>query len=117
MLFNASELRKLMHSIKYLEYHWLLYKKRFPTRAKQFKYRSIVKAFIRENKYESLKDFTKIPLSNNFSLSKKQYDEIKTYAKINKRLIKSLNKKRVSSFKTSHNKKASLRTYKRRRND
>lgn len=100
IIITKSEFRKLVHSVKHLEYYWGVYKKKFPTHAWGFKYRIEVESFIYRDKYSVLRQVRKVPLTKRIYLSKRQYHSLKKYAAIC-RLIKRSLKRRKQKKKRS----------------
>ncbi len=94
IIITKSEFRKLIHSVKHLEYFWGVYKRKFPNHAWNFKYRVQVESFIYRDKYSTLRQVRKVPLTQKIYMSKKQYQSLRKYSAICRLLRRSLKKKK-----------------------
>ncbi len=94
IIISKSEFRKLIHSVKHLEYFWGVYKTKFPNHAWDFNYRVEVESFIYRDKYSVLRQVRKVPLTKRVYLSKKQYQSLRKYASICRSLRRSLRRKK-----------------------
>lgn len=89
---KKSERRQLVHSIKYIEFYWNLYKKKYPKSTEHFKYHQEVKRFIAHDYYQKFSQFTKIPLTTDRYISRKNHRLLVAYSEICELLQKELKK-------------------------
>lgn len=92
MLMKQKEFRKLVRSMKHLEYHWAQYKKRFPEQTWGFRYRINIESYIYRDKKALFRSIINIPIIKRVYLSPRTNRQLKQYAKISRLLRTSLKK-------------------------